>query len=197
MIKNDYNSEITEAELVLSSGKVLHAISLFEKLANLDSQEALDWLVLIYSDDSYGVVDYGKSIEWANKSIERFDSNIAKLVLATIYFYGDGVEVDYEKSFTLYNRIPEGMFSQREYSLALMYYYGKAVKQNYASSLTHAKESYRLGNIGARQLISQIYTRNHNWFFAVYYKIAFILEQTMFKIRGESIRENSLKHTLL
>lgn len=160
----ELKEHINKAEFDLSQGQVEKAIDQFIRLSQNNIKEAYDWLALIYSDASYDMLDYGKSIKWCKISIERFDSDIAKLVLASMYYYGDGVDIDYKKSLDLYLRIPNGMFSQREYLLAIMYISGVPIAIDLSKATHHAKESYKLGNIGARQLLSQIYFKKYNFF---------------------------------
>lgn len=96
-------------------------------------------------DESYDEYAYGQARILYEKAIELGSTN-AIYELAELYYYGNGVEQDYEKSFSLYNdpkldNHPEAIFSR-----AVQYDSGEGVDQNYEQSFALFNQSAELGH---------------------------------------------------
>lgn len=96
-------------------------------------------------DDSYDEYAYGQARILYEKAID-LGSTDAIYELAELYYYGNGVERDYEKSLTLYNdpkldNHPEAVFSR-----AVQYDTGEGVEQNYETSFALFNKAAELGH---------------------------------------------------
>ena len=119
------------------------------KAAKTEDTDAIYLLGLYYQvkgDDNYDSYAYGQAKILFEKAIE-LGSKEAIYSLGELYYYGNGVEQNYEKSLALYadpklNSYPEAIFSQ-----AVQYDSGEGVEQNYEKSFELFQKAASFGHM--------------------------------------------------
>ncbi len=96
-------------------------------------------------DDSYDEYAYGQARILYEKAIE-LGSLDAIYELAELYYYGNGVEQDYEKSFSLYNNPKLDNHPEAIFSRAVQYDSGEGVEQDYEQSFALFNQAAELGH---------------------------------------------------
>lgn len=110
----------------------------------------------IKGDNSYDTYAYGQAKILYDKAIE-LGSSEAIYSLAELYYYGNGVTQDYEKSLALYSdpklaSHPEAIFSQ-----AVQYDAGEGVEQNYETSFNLFQKAAALGHMPSTFNVGYMY----------------------------------------
>lgn len=127
--------------------------------AQLDNPDAIFLLGRYYdiqADVNYDAYAYAQAKILYEKAIELGSSD-AIYSLAELYYYGNGVEQNYEKSLALYlnpklDNHPEALFSR-----AVQYDSGEGVKQNYETSFNLFKKASDLGHLGSTFNVGYMY----------------------------------------
>ncbi|UNM95806.1 sel1 repeat family protein [Ignatzschineria rhizosphaerae] len=119
------------------------------KKAESKESDALYLLGLYYQvkgDDNYDSYAYGQAKILFEKAIE-LGSIDAIYSLAELYYYGNGVEQDYEKSFSLYADPKLESYPEAIFSLAVQYDSGEGVEQSYEKSFKLFEKAANLGHM--------------------------------------------------
>ena len=77
--------------------------------------------------------------------------------LGSCYFFGRGVDVDYEKAFLLYKSSAEKGNDEAEMNVGICYAAGKGVKQDYALAYTWWKKAAEQGHVKAMVNLATCY----------------------------------------
>ncbi|OBU11258.1 SEL1-like repeat protein [Morganella psychrotolerans] len=108
--------------------KDLEALKWFRKAADKGEPASQNILGQLYEKGDWGIhQDPAKAMEWYSKAAESGDNN-AILKLATIYYEGEIIEVNYPKALQLFNQSSDYSRREAEKYLSLMYYNGNGVK---------------------------------------------------------------------
>lgn len=73
--------------------------------------------------------------------------------LGDVYYFGNGVERDYNKAFDIYEQAAMQGDMDAQYRLGDMYFNGEGVEQNYEKAFEWYKKSAALGNLFAQDLL--------------------------------------------
>ena len=100
--------------------------------------------------------DQLQSFKWyaraAKEGLPEAENN-----LGSCYFFGRGVDVDYEKAFRLYKSSAEKGNNEAEMNVGICYAAGKGVKQDYALAYTWWKKAAEQGHVKAMVNLATCY----------------------------------------
>jgi TPR repeat protein len=118
--------------LLADIGEMSEAIPLCEAAALKGLGPAYVSLSWYYISDKYGMIDYGKAIEYAKIAAFKYKQAEGKSNLAYLYQNGLGVDKSYKKAIDIYKElISQGPHSpQAEFNLGEMYYHGNGVERD-------------------------------------------------------------------
>lgn len=103
----------------------------------------------------YNQEDYDQAFEWFTKAADKKDNN-AIYGLATMYYAGNGVDLDYTKALEYYTIAANNNMPGAIYQLGYMYYNGKGTTKDYslahdyftqAANLDYHASNWYLGNM--------------------------------------------------
>ena len=77
--------------------------------------------------------------------------------LASCYYYGDGVEVDYDMTFRILSERANPGIKKAPYLLGLCYYWGKGTKQDYIRAFQQFKRAAEMGHNTAKVYLGDCY----------------------------------------
>lgn len=81
----------------------------------------------------------------------------AQAILASMYYFGEGIPQDYKQALKLFNKAAERGDAKSQYNLSLMYFKGQGTTQDYAESFKWSTKAAEQG-IGEAQLaLAQAY----------------------------------------
>ncbi|MBR0315581.1 MAG: SEL1-like repeat protein [Synergistaceae bacterium] len=143
------------------------------KYVSQDSQKGLEWFLKAEEESHYygfqealGDVymsgkgdikqDYKKAFYWYSKAAEQGWAD-AQNQLASMYYYGLGVNKDYKKAFEFYMKAAEQNNSAGMYNIATMYLHGQGVEQNYKKAIEWYVKATEIGNQGAINNLGTMY----------------------------------------
>jgi len=98
------------------------------------------------------MVDLKEIIQFAVQG----DAN-AQLELGAMYYFGDGVSQDYNKSFKWYSKSAEQGTSAAQGALGTLYYHGKGIQQDYKEAMKWFSKSAGQGYVKAQVMLGYMY----------------------------------------
>ena len=134
------------------------AMSYFKEAADNGIAMAAYQMGRIYETGcaEYLPADQLQSFKWyaraANDGLPEAENN-----LGSCYFFGRGVDVDYEKAFLLYKSSAEKGNNEAEMNVGICYAAGKGVKQDYALAYTWWKKAAEQGHVKAMVNLATCY----------------------------------------
>lgn len=138
--------------LNFSLGKYQQALPYFEKAASLDYADSINMLGVYYSEGIVFDQDYKKALEYFDKALDVDKNNAsAQFNVGQAYYYGHGVEKNYNKAFAWYVKAADQDYSLAQIQLAEMYFSGKAVPKNVKKAIEIIKPLAELGDPKAQE----------------------------------------------
>lgn len=134
------------------------AMSYFRKAADNGIAMAAYQLGRIYECGEGDMLpaDQMQSYEWyaraASEGLPEAENN-----LGSCYFFGRGIDIDYEKAFLLYKSSAEKGNSEAEMNVGICYAAGKGVKQDYTQAYTWWKKAAEQGHVKAMVNLATCY----------------------------------------
>lgn len=110
----------------------------------------------VKGDDNYDEYAYGQAKILYEKAIELGSSD-ATYSLAELYYYGNGVEQDYQKSLELYADPKLASHAEAVFSQAVQYDSGEGVEQDYEISFNLFNKASELGHIPSTFNVGYMY----------------------------------------
>lgn len=156
---HEYSSESEKSPLMtISSLQSLDDYDQYERLNNYittliaeteagnpDATYMLGLLYQLKADDYYDEYAYGQAKIIFDRAIELGSSD-AMFSLAELYYYGNGIDQDYEKSFELYSNPALDQHPEAQFSIGVQYDLGEGVAQSYEKSLEYFKKASALNH---------------------------------------------------
>ena len=141
-------AEITELDTYYQLNHLNESLPDIILQAQKKNSDAVYLLGLYYNalgDDQYDSSAYIKAKTLLEKAIELGSDN-AMYELAELYYYGNGVQQDYQKSLELYSNPKLAKHPEAIFSRGVQYDLGEGVPQSYETSLAFFKEASDLGH---------------------------------------------------
>jgi TPR repeat protein len=146
----------------LDQGKKSEALFILHSLLKDGELYTYVEIANIYLDSSGGGVeqDYKKALEWFIKGAEIAEDEYAYYGIAHIYFYGLGVEVDYDLAYQyLWYLDPNTSIAESRVMLGLMYQKGLGVTKSLKRAEYYFKKSYSKGNLIGYSMLGRNYLK--------------------------------------
>lgn len=189
--KGHYNATITIAKSYLYSNNkedIKKGLAIYTKLANKGNEEAQKFLANHYLCDSCSLhkeVNYKKAYYWSQILAEKGSSKHI-FVMGWMYHYGKGVEIDYQKAASWYQKVV-GKSSNATNNLGILYFEGKGVKQDYKKAFELYELSSNLYNNQALNNLADMYRDG------IYVKKDIKKAKELYKKSGLKVAKESLK----
>ena len=118
------------------------SIEELEKLIAENNAEAMyEMGIYLSKNENSTDKDYNKAVKYFKKA-EELGYIKGKYGIARSYYYGIGVEQDYEKAYTMfYELMTQYNDPDAKYYIGQMYYYGELVKKDYKKAEKYLKNS--------------------------------------------------------
>ena len=138
--------------LEFKQGHYKQALPYFEKGANLKSSESMTLLGAYYSEGIVFEKDYKKALEYFIKALDIDKNNAsAQFNIGQAYYYGEGVQQDYQKAFAWYTKATKQDYTLAQIQLAEMYFSGKGANRDVAKAIEIIKPLAELGDSKAQE----------------------------------------------
>lgn len=154
---------LADAKKALSAGEYAVAKKKYETLAELGSKEALLALGCIFER---GGVDVEQDMEMARHWFERAWAEgqlvYAARALARMHYLGEGVPVDFRRSYSYLAPLEDTNNAAALFRLAVMYELGRGVPKDTKHARALYRRSARLNNIYARKNLGVLEVKRGN-----------------------------------
>lgn len=125
-----------------------------EKAASLNHTRAMQQLALFYE----GKKDYTQAVEWYQKGVDLQDGR-CMIGLADCYKEGNGVVLNSQKAFELYNMASENGNKEGTYQVAWCYVNGIGVEENIITAVEWFEKAADKGSLMAYYMLGEIYAK--------------------------------------
>lgn len=182
-IRGTQAAEAQEAYLRRNYAK---ALELYKPLAHLGSPKAMITLARIYDGgDPVAARDF-QNFEaaryWYEKALTEANLTEAALGLGAMHFLGRGVPVDYEKSFSYYQKFESTTSAIGLLRLGVMYETGRGVRKDFNKARELYSRAAKLGNIYARKNLGLLLWKHWHRPWGLCLRIGAICQGTWFFI---------------
>ncbi len=130
------------------------------KAAQQGQWESMVWLGLKYRRGDGVTEDEELARTWFRQvaEAEKWEefSGEATCILAHVYFYGDGVELDKQKAFRLYSEAAEQGVLLAMTTVGCMYLYGDGIKQDQSAGYRYLSQAAGLGDESAQEILTRL-----------------------------------------
>lgn len=109
---------------------------------------------------SWGAKEYEKARNWFSKAAEK-GLDIAQYAMGNIYYYGQGVDIDYAEAMKWYLLAAEQGQPQAQCNLGACYYYGQGTDVDYDKAFKWYSESAKKGEPNAINNLGTCYFEGH------------------------------------
>ncbi|ERP98928.1 hypothetical protein Q674_16575 [Acinetobacter sp. COS3] len=128
------------------------ALPYFEKAASMKHADSINMLGIYYLEGIVFEQDYKRALKYFSQAIDIDANNASALFnIGQAYYYGHGVEQDYNKAFIWINKSANQDYSLAQIQLAEMYFSGKGVNKSVAKAIEIIKPLAELGDPKAQQ----------------------------------------------
>ena len=128
------------------------ALPYFEKSANMNHADSINMLGIYYLEGVLFEKDYKKALEYFDKALDIDENNAsAQFNVGQAYYYGHGVQQNYQKAFAWYTKAAKQDYSLAQIQLAEMYFSGKGVNKDVIKAIEIIKPLAELGDPKAQE----------------------------------------------
>jgi len=155
-----FDPEWSRAVQTFKNGDFAGALYLFKKLEKAGSLDAIAEIGNIYELGGGGVEqDFLEAKKWHTKALNYANDPMACLALGRLYYFGNGVEQNYEKSFSYFNRLKEQNMPGALYALGRMYEKGEGTNQDLDVAQQYYEKAIQLGHAVAQRDIGLVHIK--------------------------------------
>lgn len=114
-----------------------YSLEELEHLVALSNDQCLPYLALKYEQEK----QYKKAADLYYKYFKIYNSYFCASRLGYLFYFGDGVKVDYDKAFRLFSFAEPSQTGINEYCLGLCYYYGHGTQEDFKKAVVHFQKA--------------------------------------------------------
>lgn len=159
------------AELYNGNRKI--ALDAFIALVNEGCKAAYREVANIYETPSHDGVtqDYGLAGEWYLKAIEEANDAFGCLELATLYYYGLGRDIKYEKAYEYLSMVDDKKIPEVHLMLGRIFHFGRGLDRDAEKARRHYQIAIDQGNLIALRNMSSLEIEEGRYFLGLKMKI--------------------------
>ena len=161
-----------EAVQLFEKGDMAGALFLFKSIANEGEKAAYSEIANIYQLGGEGVPqDFKQAHDWHKKAIDEADDVLGYIGLSRLYYYGAGVEQDYNKAFWYLSQTSENEKPITHLLLGKMYHLGHGTEKDVLKAEKYYKKAAESNYAFAYKFLSILEQEKRHTIKSISYKI--------------------------